>query len=89
MYYSVIAAMALVVNLILNWETIRDYTFFKGERDEQTLVRHRYAQFLSVTNCFYLIEILWGVFYASCTHCKMRAFLLYYRYNFICFWNRM
>ena len=63
MYYSVIAAMALVVNLILNWETLRDYTFFKGERDEQTLVRHRYAQFLSVTNCFYLIEILWGVFY--------------------------
>lgn len=63
MYYSVVAAMALVVNLILNWETIRDYTIFKGERDEQTLVRHRYAEFLSVTNCFYLIEILWGVFY--------------------------
>jgi diguanylate cyclase (GGDEF)-like protein len=63
MYYSVIAAMALVVNLILNWETLRDYTFFKGERDEQTLVRHRYAQFLSATNGFYLIEILWGIFY--------------------------
>ncbi len=63
MYYSVIAILALLVNLILNWETIRDYTFFKGERDEQALVRHRYAEFLSVTNCFYLTETLWGIFY--------------------------
>ncbi|SCX97411.1 hypothetical protein [Butyrivibrio sp. INlla14] len=63
MYYSVIAVMALVVNLILNWETLRDYTFYRGDKDDQILVRHRYAEFLSVVNGFYLVEILWGIFY--------------------------
>ncbi len=43
MYYSLIALLALLVNLILNWETIRNYTFFKGERDELTGVKNKNA----------------------------------------------
>ena len=63
MYYSVIAALALIVNLILNWEYIKAFRFKAGTKDQVEQIKLRYSHFLASINGFYITEILWGLLY--------------------------
>lgn len=63
MYYSVIAALALIVNFILNWEYIKAFRFRTNNKDEKVKIKLRYSHFLVSINGFYVIELLWGLLY--------------------------
>nr|WP_292163477.1 GGDEF domain-containing protein [Butyrivibrio sp.] len=63
MYYSVIAALALIVNLILNWEYIKVFRLKVGTKDQREQIKLRYSHFLASINGFYIVEILWGLLY--------------------------
>ena len=63
MYYSVIAALALIVNLILNWEYIKVFRLKVGTKDQREQIKLRYSHFLASINCFYIVEFLWGLSY--------------------------
>ncbi|WP_024865262.1 GGDEF domain-containing protein [Butyrivibrio sp. FCS014] len=65
MYYSLIALVALVVNLILNWKYIR-LIFSKADaKSEDQRIGIRYSHFLHAANLFFLAEIGWGIFYGN------------------------
>jgi diguanylate cyclase (GGDEF)-like protein len=61
--YSLIDILALIVNFILNWETIRNTKLREISGDQALEVNNRYGHFLLAANLFYLTEIAWGVFY--------------------------
>ncbi len=65
MSYAIASGLALVLNLIINRETLRK---IKGkpdeQRDEQQAVI-RYSFFLIVANCYFFADIGWGLLYAN------------------------
>ena len=64
MYYSVIAALALIVNLILNWEYIKVFRLKVGTKDQREQIKN-YATAISwlLSTAFYIVEFLWGLSY--------------------------
>ena len=63
MYYAGIAAVALVVNLILNWDYFKALFGQTDDQDDRRLVKVRYGQFLFSATLFFLTEIVWGLLY--------------------------
>ncbi len=55
--YSLIDILALIVNFILNWETIRNTKLREISGDQALEVNNRYGHFLLAANLFYLTEI--------------------------------
>ncbi|MBQ6409613.1 MAG: diguanylate cyclase [Butyrivibrio sp.] len=63
MYYATIAAVALLVNLILNWDVFTALLSKKDFGENKSQVNIRYGMFLMAANCFFLTEISWGLLY--------------------------
>ncbi len=63
MHYSAVALLALLVNLILNWRTIRTFKISEKDLTLNHQVNVRYSQFLVVTIFFYLSDVGWGILY--------------------------
>ena len=63
MYYAGIAAVALVVNLILNWDYFKALFGIADDQENRRLVKVRYGQFLFSATLFFLTEIAWGLLY--------------------------
>ncbi|MCR5290383.1 MAG: diguanylate cyclase [Treponema sp.] len=63
MHYSIISALALIINHIINRETlkkIKDRS--KNLKDEQKSFI-RYGYFLAMANCYFITDIAWGLLY--------------------------
>ncbi len=65
MLYSIGPASMLLLNVILNWESVRNYGFFAKNPDKQRLAYIRYNWFLLVSNCYFIVDMMWGVLYES------------------------
>lgn len=62
MLYSTVAALALILNTILNWDALRNVRFRVGNQDKR-LVYFRYGHFTLAANFYFLSDILWGLLY--------------------------
>ena len=62
MLYSTVAALALILNTILNWDALRNVRFRVGNQDKR-LVYYRYGHFTLAANFYFLSAILWGLLY--------------------------
>ena len=58
-----IPAAFLVVNVILNWELFRNYGFRAKNPDNQNKVHILYNNFLLSANCYFVVDMVWGLFY--------------------------
>lgn len=63
MLYSMIPAAFLLVNFILNWEMLKKYGFSTKNQDKQGKVHVLYNRFLLAANCYFLVDMVWGLFY--------------------------
>ncbi len=63
MLYSMLPAAFLVVNVILNWELFRNYGFRAKNPDNQNKVHILYNNFLLSANCYFVVDMVWGLFY--------------------------
>ena len=65
MLYSIGPASMLLLNVILNWESVRNYGFFAKNPDKQRRAYIRYNWFLLVSNCYFIVDMMWGVLYEN------------------------
>ena len=63
MLYSIIPAAFLAINLILNWEMLKNYGFKTKNQDKQGKVHVLYNRFLLTSNCYFLVDLAWGIMY--------------------------
>ena len=63
MLYSMLPAACLVINLILNWELFKNYGFRAKKPDDLKRVHVLYNRFLLAANCYFIIDMTWGIFY--------------------------
>ena len=63
MLYSMAPASVLIINLILNWESIRKYGFREKKQDEKKRVPVRFNCFVLAAACYVLIDMIWGLLY--------------------------
>ena len=63
MSYSIISILALIFNLIINRETLISLRGRSGELKSEQKSTTRYRQFLIVSNCYFIIDIAWGILY--------------------------
>ncbi len=62
MLYSTVAALALILNTILNWDALRNVRFRVVNQDKR-LAYFRYGHFTLAANFYFLSDILWGLLY--------------------------
>ena len=65
MQYSIIPALALMVNIILNLEPLKNAGIRVDKKSLMQQTSVRYGQFLVAANCFYFTDIVWGIAYES------------------------
>ena len=63
MHYSVISGLALILNLIINREPLKNLRGCFGERKDQQQMDSRYSLFLVISNCYFIADIAWGFLY--------------------------
>ena len=63
MQYAIIPALALIVNIILNLESIKNARIRDEKKGLMQQSAIRYGQFLLATNCYYFADIVWGIVY--------------------------
>ena len=63
MFYSTISILALITNLIINRDALKNFKLLpKGRwKDQETVVR--YNRFLVAANCYFIADIAWGILY--------------------------
>ncbi len=59
MSYSIIGLLALIINLIINRESLK----IVRERENERRAVSRYRHFLAAANCYFVTDILWGFLY--------------------------
>ena len=59
MSYSIIGLLALILNLIINRETLK----IVRERENERRAVARYRYFLAAANCYFVTDIAWGLLY--------------------------
>ncbi len=64
MSYSLISALALVLNIIINRENIKSILVSSKEQKSEQQVAIRYSYFLIVATCYFVVDIAWGILYA-------------------------
>ncbi len=67
MFYSIVGFLALILNLILNWESLKKINGRSA---------NRYRYFLIASNCYFIADIAWGILYAN-HHIKILHFIIY------------
>ena len=56
MLYSIAPASVLIINLILNWESLKKYGFRENKNDNGTRVSVRYNYFILSANCYFIVD---------------------------------
>ena len=63
MFYSIVSALALILNIIINHEAFRYIKLrSRGQESERRAVI-RYNHFLMAANCYFVADIAWGILY--------------------------
>ncbi|MCR4600118.1 MAG: GGDEF domain-containing protein [Clostridia bacterium] len=65
MLYSIAGTWALIINLILNWRTLRDADFFNRKKDRKNRCESRYSYFLLAASCYFISDLSWGILYEN------------------------
>ena len=63
MSYSIISILALILNLIINHETLKILHMRPRELKTGQKATFRYGHFLMVANLYFLTDIAWGILY--------------------------
>ena len=63
MSYSMTTASMLIINLILNWESLRSYGFHEVKQDNKKQVSVRYNYFILSASCYFIVDMTWGILY--------------------------
>ena len=77
MAYSIISALALILNLIINREAFRQCRIRSGEHESEQLAVIRYRHFLEAVNCYFVVDIAWGLLYEHHNIEKLFPFLYF------------
>lgn len=88
MSYSIISLLALILNLIINRESLRNLKSRLNESQNEQKLNFRYKLFLIATNCYFIIDIAWGLLYEHHFIEKLFPFLyfdciLYFLFMFL------
>lgn len=63
MSYSVISALALILNLIINHEALWHFKISSKASESEQRAVIRYSHFLTAANCYFITDMAWGVLY--------------------------
>jgi len=63
MIYSMVPAVVLIINLILNEESLVKYGILEKKQGENTLVHVRYNHFVIAACCYFFVDGSWGILY--------------------------
>ena len=63
MSYSIISLLALILNLIINRETLIHIRDKSGESKTEQKFVSRYRYFLLAATCYFIVDIFWGILY--------------------------
>lgn len=63
MIYSMVPAVVLIINLILNGESLIKYGFLEKKQDKNNLVYVRYNHFVLTACCYFVVDGAWGILY--------------------------
>ena len=63
MYYSSVAALALIINFIINSESMKNVAVRVENWDRKKKASVYYSQFLLVANLYFIVEMAWGLLY--------------------------
>lgn len=63
MIYSMVPAVVLIINLILNGESLLKYGFLEKKQGESDLVHVRYNHFVLAACCYFFVDGSWGILY--------------------------
>ena len=65
MFYAIISLLALVLNLIINRDSLRNFRGYPGESSIEQKVTFRYNTFLIFSNFYFLADAGWGLLYEN------------------------
>lgn len=63
MLYSMVPASLLIINLILNYESLKKYGFREKGQINKKRVHVRYNFFILASNCYLIVDMTWGLLY--------------------------
>ena len=63
MLYSMVPASLLIINLILNWESLKLYGLNSKKQDKKKRVNVRYNCFVLAAACYFIVDMTWGLLY--------------------------
>ena len=63
MFYAIISFLALILNLIINRDSLKNLRGRAGESKSEQKVTFRYNIFLIVSSCYFFVDIGWGLLY--------------------------
>ncbi|MBP5660879.1 MAG: diguanylate cyclase [Lachnospiraceae bacterium] len=63
MLYSVLPALALILNLILNIDTIKNVRHGNSKENKRQSLDFHYGHFLMSANLYFLVDTAWGIMY--------------------------
>ena len=65
MYYAIVSLLALILNLILNQDSLKNLRGRPGESVSEQKVTLRYNTFLITSNLYFIVDIGWGLLYEN------------------------
>ncbi len=65
MFYAIISFLALILNLIINRDSIKNLRGRVGESASDQKVTFRYNIFLIASTCYFIVDIGWGLLYEN------------------------
>ena len=65
MFYAIISLLALILNLIINRDSLNNLRGRPAESISDQKVTFRYNTFLIVSNCYFISDIGWGLLYEN------------------------
>ena len=65
MFYAITSFLALVLNLIINWDSLKNLRGRPGEAASEQKVTFRYNLFLIASNFYFFADICWGLLYEN------------------------
>ena len=63
MSYSIISTLAIILNLIINREAFKHYRIRSVGYEPEQRAAIRYCHFLLAANCYFIVDIAWGLLY--------------------------
>ncbi len=63
MLYAMVPATLLIINIILNWDSLKNYGFREKNLDEAGQVHVRYNEFILSAICYFIVDMMWGILY--------------------------